>query len=226
MENKLIYVWISREKATSFYGIELALYKAGYEMRVFNKGNELQNDALDDCCAFIIEFDTLLEYKEKMLQLIKKRYKAPLIAYFQQYDPRKIESSIKAGFNDFLINDYSVELVQRKIVSILDNSSQIITGRTVNYQNLKIDEIGNAYCNEEFMDLSRRESAALLLLILADGNRVSKNMFQERLWPGEVVEKSIRDTILRLRKKLKEFHARCEIVSLNSWGYMLEMRKD
>ena len=122
---------------------------------------------------------------------------------------------LEVGADDYLTKPFSVrELVarvramlrRRELIEQMIVADQALSGHVIDVQGLRIEpDAHSASIAGEPVDLTRTEFALLYLLVSNAGRVFSRAYLVDTIWGADYVngDRSVDNTILRLRKKLK-----------------------
>ncbi len=169
----------------------------------------------------------------QVLREIQSCSAVPVLMLTARSDEADRVIGLELGADDYLTKPFSMrELVARihallrradRIQQMMTDDRQRATDR-VNWQNLTIDPNSfQAHLNGQELELTRTEFELLSLFVRNPGRVFSRTYLLETVWEQQYIEgdRSVDNTILRLRKKLGDTGNSIETV----WGVGYRLRK-
>lgn len=153
----------------------------------------------------------------------EKDYEIPIILLTNFTQQEFLMQAVNLSIDGYIIKPVEFEIlldtIQKAIKRVLKSNGEIPLGKDIFYH-IDTQEV---YKKGSYIQLGVKELELLKLLIKNQEKTVTKNEISEVLWPLESVgESSIKNLILRIRKKLDEDI----IISVRCIGYRLDKRKE
>ncbi|MCJ2137045.1 response regulator transcription factor [Methylobacterium sp. J-026] len=147
----------------------------------------------------------------------------PILVLTARDSTQALIDALDGGADDYLRKPFEMEELLARLRALMRRPGQSLglrlTGRNVEFDTVR-RQVRIAGCDVE---MSRKELAALELLLRRTGTVVSKAHFESSLYgfDEEVGSNAIEVLIHRLRKRLAGAHAELEIHTLRGIGYVL-----
>jgi DNA-binding response OmpR family regulator len=174
---------------------------------------EAEAEAIEDKYISIVDFifiDINLKCKNAGFYLIKKMKKQVPIIYMTYSDTKSLPKEInKTNIYGYMIKPLTKVLVEttlyvaiNRLVNLLHKPSLLQLGNKYNY-----DLISHTLKeNNELIHLTKKEEKLLYFFITHRNQNVSYLSLEKNIWKKKVSLSTIRDSILRLRKKAPHLH--------------------
>ena len=131
------------------------------------------------------------------------------------------------GADDYLTKPFDVkELVAR--VHALTRRDRLHKGRTIRIDDLEIDTVAQRVTRGgDVIHLTKREYALLLALAVREGQVLTREIIQERVWmDDESISNTVDAYVKLLRRKVDYNRNRKLIHTVHGFGYSLELREE
>ena len=178
----------------------------------------------------LVVLDLGLPDRDGMTLLAPVRHESltsPVLVLTARDGRQSVIDGLNNGADDYLCKPFAFDELIARTRALLRRPGQALS---VNLReaNLDLDTVAHrATVEGKDIDLSRREIAALELLLRRCGRVVGKSDFEESLYGfnEEVASNALEVLVHRLRRKLAAASAAVEIHTLRGIGYMLASRK-
>jgi two-component system response regulator QseB len=161
------------------------------------------------------------------LQSIRRaNVQTPVLILTARDEARTVVESLDVGADDYLTKPFNVDVLLARIRALLRRPGRALSA-TLAEGNITLDTAAREVrVSGEFVELGRRETDSLELLLRRAGHVVAKSAMNEAIYAygEELASNAIEVLIHRLRKRLREAGADMEIHTVRGVGYMLSAR--
>lgn len=202
-----------------------ALHAHGYAVDLVRTGEDAET-ALATAVYDAAILDLGLPDRDGMTLLPSKgggKPGCPILVLTARDSTQALIDALDGGADDYLRKPFDMDELLARLRALMRRPGQAL-GLRLAERNVEFDTVRRrvriAGCDVE---MSRKELAALELLLRRTGTVVSKSHFETSLYgfDEEVGSNAIEVLIHRLRKKLASAHAELEIHTLRGIGYVL-----
>jgi two-component system, OmpR family, response regulator QseB len=159
-----------------------------------------------------------------LLSLLRKRGDpTPVLVLTAREGTHSLVNSLNTGADDYLRKPFEMEELLARVRALLRRPGQVL-GARLTEGNISLDTISREVLIEDAkIELGRRETDALELLMRRSGRVVSKAAMEESFYGfgEEVASNAIEVLMHRLRKRLQSVGANVFIHTLRGVGYLL-----
>lgn len=202
-------------------------YLEAYSYKVFilNSFEDLENKVFEICPDLIL-LDINLPILDGFyfLKTIRRKSNIPIIIVSARSEEGEQIRGMEMGADDYVTKPFSIGILLAKINAVL---------RRTNSKNENILKVGEMtlLCEgmqlkvkDEIIDLSKNEYKLLNIFMKSYGKIVKREDLLEELWDEDtfVDDNTLTVNMTRLKKKLKKFDLRCEIITKRGIGYVLK----
>ncbi len=157
----------------------------------------------------IIILDIMLPDKDgfEVCKIIRKDYKTPIIMLTARGDVNDKIVGLETGADDYLAKPFEPRELVARIHSVLRRTSEISSAESCRFGSLEINFVKmTATLENELLDLTTNEFAALNLLVKNRGNVLNRDQIMDELRGMECdpFNRSVDITMSRLRQKLRD----------------------
>jgi DNA-binding response OmpR family regulator len=133
-------------------------------------------------------------------------------------------TGLDRGADDYLLKPFAMKELAARLRALLRRPGRVL-GSILSLGNLSFDSsVRQVTVNGKAIAVSRRETAALELLMRRAGDVVSKKSLEDVLYglTSDVNSNAVEAVISRLRKRLEGAGAQCVVHTLRGIGYLLK----
>jgi len=182
---------------------------------------------LDNASPDVIVLDLKLPDGNALdiLPEIKKRTAAPILMLTAMVEKEERLAGLRAGGDDYITKPYDIDELCARVAAFIrreEMRKKMPPSDTFTHATITLDiVIGQAYVDGESMELTQKEFAMLRLFAKNEDKILTKEFIYETIWKQEMFEddKSVRNTISKLRKKLETSRSGYDIVATKGKGY-------
>jgi len=135
-------------------------------------------------------------------------------------------TGLDRGADDYLLKPFAMKELAARLRALLRRPGRLL-GSVLNIANVSFDtSVRQVKVSDKAISVSRRETAALELLMRRAGEVVTKKSLEDVLYglTSDVNPNAVEAVISRLRKRLESAEARCVVHTLRGIGYLLKER--
>ncbi|OCL88037.1 response regulator transcription factor [Arcobacter porcinus] len=176
------------------------LESEGFSVDSFYDGNIAYQNISSEYTLYILDiFVPNLNGIELMDKIKKENKLATVFIMSANIDISMIEEAYKKGCDDYLKKPFNIQELLFKLKKYQDKQDNFMLSEGV-YFNIIQNKL---ICNDEELELTKREKLFINLLISNQGNNVSYDLIEEYVYEGEFKTiDAIRSLVKRVRKKL------------------------
>ena len=204
--------------------IALALQEGGYVLDRVNRGDDADS-ALRIGTYDLVILDLGLPGLDglEVLKLLRGRGQVLPVLILTARDslPDRV-AGLDSGANDYLTKPFDLPELEARIRALI-RKDRWGNRNIIKHGSLEFDTVARLLTdNNELVELSARETAALEILLQRSGMIVTKEQLSEHLstWEIEVTHNAIEIIIHRLRKKLE--NSDLSLRTIRGLGYLVE----
>ena len=135
-------------------------------------------------------------------------------------------TGLDRGADDYLLKPFAMKELAARLRALLRRPGRLL-GSVLNIANVSFDtSVRQVKVSDKAISVSRRETAALELLMRRAGEVVTKKSLEDVLYglTSDVNPNAVEAVISRLRKRLESAEAQCVVHTLRGIGYLLKER--
>lgn len=155
-------------------------------------------------------------------QLRRNGSSTPILLLTARDDASSVIHGLNGGADDYMRKPFHMDELVARIRALLRRPG-VSLNTVLQFGNLTLDPVERRVrVGDQLLDMTRREVAALELLMRRAGRVLSKTSLEEALYSfnEEVSANAIEVLVHRIRKKLTGVAAQCEIHTLRGIGYL------
>ncbi|HJE03786.1 Transcriptional regulatory protein QseB [Aliarcobacter thereius] len=176
------------------------LESEGFNVDSFYDGDMAYQSISSDYTLYILDiFVPNLNGIELMDKIKKENKLATVFIMSANIDINMIEEAYKKGCDDYLKKPFNIQELLFKLKKYQDKQDNFMLSEGV-YFNIIQNKL---ICNDDELELTKREKLFINLLISNQGKNVSYDLIEEYVYDGEFKSiDAIRSLVKRVRKKL------------------------
>ncbi|OCL93916.1 Transcriptional regulatory protein QseB [Aliarcobacter thereius] len=176
------------------------LESEGFNVDSFYDGDMAYQSINSDYTLYILDiFVPNLNGIELMDKIKKENKLATVFIMSANIDINMIEEAYKKGCDDYLKKPFNIQELLFKLKKYQDKQDNFMLSEGV-YFNIIQNKL---ICNDDELELTKREKLFINLLISNQGKNVSYDLIEEYVYDGEFKSiDAIRSLVKRVRKKL------------------------
>lgn len=232
MESKIIYIADDEESIRVL--LKQYLQKEGYEVYTFVDGEEVLNAFKENPCDMMI-MDIRMPNMDgyTLCRNIRAISNIPIIIVSAKDDEIDRILGLELGGDDYLNKPFSLRELAiriRKIFNRMGKDVPTSNANSINVQDTLICKnltlLKESRCvlkDDKEMIVTNKEFELLLLFATNKNKALTRDQITEKIWGYEYIgnTRQVDDLIRRVRKKLMDEGALCEIQTI--WGYGYKM---
>ena len=227
MNKKRIYA--ADDEANIREILEVFLKEAGFEVTVFETGDELLREFAALPSDMVI-LDTMMPGSDgiTICKELRKISSVPIIILTAKETEADYMIGITSGGDDYLIKPFSPSMLVMRIKALFRRIDMEHAGEAEKEERAYGDLLYSAsrhavFCGEEDLGLTELELAFLRFLLQHPEQSVSRETLLDAVWgcDRETETRVTDETVRRIRKKLRRAGSRVTVVTVWGYGYRL-----
>ena len=165
---------------------------------------------------------------EDFILKVREKSSSPILVVSGKVDVMDRVNVLELGADDFLLKPFEMIELRARVKALLRRNDSILKtdDEILEIKNLKLNiSSGEAFYNDEKLDLTFSEFKILREFVKANGAIISRDSLYEIIWGSEIggFDNSISVHISNLRQKLKKASGEDLIVTVWKRGYRLKI---
>ena len=227
MNKKRIYA--ADDEANIREILEVFLKEAGFEVTVFETGDELLREFATLPSDMVI-LDIMMPGSDgiTICKELRKISSVPIIILTAKETEADYMIGITSGGDDYLIKPFSPSMLVMRIKALFRRIDMEHAGEAEKEERAYGDLLYSAsrhavFCGEEDLGLTELELAFLRFLLQHPEQSVSRETLLDAVWgfDRETETRVTDETVRRIRKKLRRAGSRVTVVTVWGYGYRL-----
>ena len=227
MNKKRIYA--ADDEANIREILEVFLKEAGFEVTVFETGDELLREFAALPSDMVI-LDIMMPGSDgiTICKELRKISSVPIIILTAKETEADYMIGITSGGDDYLIKPFSPSMLVMRIKALFRRIDMEHAGEAEKEERAYGDLLYSAsrhavFCGEEDLGLTELELAFLRFLLQHPEQSVSRETLLDAVWgfDRETETRVTDETVRRIRKKLRRAGSRVTVVTVWGYGYRL-----
>ena len=227
MNKKRIYA--ADDEANIREILEIFLKEAGFEVTVFETGDELLREFAALPSDMVI-LDIMMPGSDgiTICKELRKISSVPIIILTAKETEADYMIGITSGGDDYLIKPFSPSMLVMRIKALFRRIEMEHAGEAEKEERAYGDLLYSAsrhavFCGEEDLGLTELELAFLRFLLQHPEQSVSRETLLDAVWgfDRETETRVTDETVRRIRKKLRQVGSRVTVVTVWGYGYRL-----
>ncbi|MCR4751377.1 MAG: response regulator transcription factor [Eubacterium sp.] len=227
MNKKRIYA--ADDEANIREILEVFLKEAGFEVTVFETGDELLREFAALPSDMVI-LDIMMPGSDgiTICKELRKISSVPIIILTAKETEADYMIGITSGGDDYLIKPFSPSMLVMRIKALFRRIEMEHAGEAEKEERAYGDLLYSAsrhavFCGEEDLGLTELELAFLRFLLQHPEQSVSRETLLDAVWgfDRETETRVTDETVRRIRKKLRRAGSRVTVVTVWGYGYRL-----
>ena len=227
MNKKRIYA--ADDEANIREILEIFLKEAGFEVTVFETGDELLR-AFAALPSDMVILDIMMPGSDgiTICKELRKISSVPIIILTAKETEADYMIGITSGGDDYLIKPFSPSMLVMRIKALFRRIEMEHAGEAEKEERAYGDLLYSAsrhavFCGEEDLGLTELELAFLRFLLQHTEQSVSRETLLDAVWgfDRETETRVTDETVRRIRKKLRRAGSRVTVVTVWGYGYRL-----
>ena len=227
MNKKRIYA--ADDEANIREILEIFLKEAGFEVTVFETGDELLR-AFAALPSDMVILDIMMPGSDgiTICKELRKISSVPIIILTAKETEADYMIGITSGGDDYLIKPFSPSMLVMRIKALFRRIDMEHAGEAEKEEHSYGDLMYSAsrhgvFCGEEDLGLTELELAFLRFLLQHPEQSVSRETLLDAVWgfDRETETRVTDETVRRIRKKLRRAGSRVTVVTVWGYGYRL-----
>ena len=227
MNKKRIYA--ADDEANIREILEIFLKEAGFEVTVFETGDELLREFAALPSDMVI-LDIMMPGSDgiTICKELRKISSVPIIILTAKETEADYMIGITSGGDDYLIKPFSPSMLVMRIKALFRRIDMEHAGEAEKEEHAYGDLLYSAsrhgvFCGEEDLGLTELELAFLRFLLQHPEQSVSRETLLDAVWgfDRETETRVTDETVRRIRKKLRRAGSRVTVVTVWGYGYRL-----